>query len=310
MRHTTLTRLIISAAALGLHANGLAQSHKDASAPGTTAIQRGGALAELANRSALRAYAVKMAEGRITADELSDYLVKGGSHQREKTYDRSRDFFVGDNQGSVLRFFINGPRWVEITLPADRLKSLQMLLSVGSDPNLRGPADSVGGENLLSPTLFAAAGNDLEALKLLVAKGGDVEQREDKYAGRYGPALALASRTDVLDFLLSRGANLQFVDENGSNLLLLAVERTLATHQVDKVAWLLARGLSARAPNQWKETAETRAQTLLEQTEERLKAAQALPAGQGEDTADLQTTLKKLLAVRALFAAQRPPGSR
>jgi hypothetical protein len=78
---------------------------------------------------------------------------------------------------------------------------------------------------------------------------------------------------------------------------------------VDKVAWLLARGLSARAPNQWKETAETRAQTLLEQTEERLKAAQALPAGQGEDTADLQITRKKLLAVRALFAAQRPPGS-
>ncbi len=306
MRLIALTPLIIIAAALGLHASGFAQSPKDASAPGASAIRPGGAVAELANRSALRAYAVKMAEGRITADELRDYLVKGGSFQQEKTYDRARDFFVGDHQGSVLRFFIDGPRGFEARLPADRLQSLQILLDVGSDPNLRGPAKSVGGENLLSPTLFAAAGNDLEALKLLVAKGGDIEQREDQYAGRYGPALALATRTDVLDFLLSRGANVRFVDENGSNLLLLAVKRTHAAHQVDKVAWLLARGLSPRAPNRWNETAETQAQALLELAEERLKAAQAAPAGQGEDPAAPLATRKNLLAVRALFAAQRP----
>lgn len=125
-------------------------------APGTTIIRPGGAVAELANRSALRAYAVKMAEGRITADELRDYLVKGGSFQREKTYDRVRDFFVGDYQASVLRFFIDGPRGFETRLPTDRPKSLQILLDVGSDPNLLSAANRVGGESLLSLTLFAA----------------------------------------------------------------------------------------------------------------------------------------------------------
>jgi hypothetical protein len=41
-------------------------------------------------------------------------------------------------------------------LPADRPKSLQILLDVGSDPNLLSAANRVGGESLLSLTLFAA----------------------------------------------------------------------------------------------------------------------------------------------------------
>jgi hypothetical protein len=310
MLTTPLTRLLIGAAALGLQASGLAQEPHAAPSRRVTPVQPGGALAEMTHRSALRAYAVKMAEGRLTADELIDYLAKGGSYQREKSYDRSRAFFVGDGQGSVLRFFIDGPRGSRTPLPGDRLKSLQILLDVGSDPNLQGPAKGVGGEDLLSPTLFAAAGDDLEALKLLVAKGGDIELREDKYAGRYGPALALASRTEVLDFLLNRGANLNFTDENGSNLLLLAVERTQAKHPLDKIAWLLARGLSPRAPNRWHQTAETRAQALLALADERLKAAQGLPADQAVGTAALQANRARLVAVLDLFAAPPPPGNR
>lgn len=305
-----LKRLVIGAAAIGLHAIGLAREPGAAQAPRTTTVQPGGALAELAHRAALRAYAVQMAEGRLTADELSDYLTKGGSYQREKSYDGSRDFFVGDDRGSVLRFFIDGPRGSKTPLPGDRLKSLAILLDLGSDPNLQGPAKGVGGENLLSPTLFAAAGDDLEALKLLVARGGNIELREVKYAGKFGPALALASRTEVLDFLLSRGARLNFTDEDGSNLLLLAVERTRAKHQVEKVAWLLARGLSPRAPNRWKETAETRAQALLALADERLKAAQGLPPDQVGDMAVLQETRAKLLAVLNLLAAPGPSGPR
>lgn len=301
---TTLTRLLIGAAAIGLQVSSLAQG------PDAAAVQPGGALAELAHRAALRAYAAKMAEGRLTAEELRDYLTKGGSYQRKKSYDSSRDFFVGADQGSVLRCFIDGPRPSRIALPGDRLNSLQMLLDVGSDPNLQGPAQAVGGEDLLSPTLFAAAGDDLDALKLLVAKGGNLELREDKYAGRYGPALALASRPEVLDFLASRGADLNFTDENGSNLLLLAVERSRAAHPVDKIAWLLARGLSPRAANRWNETAETRAQALLALADERLKATQGLLAGQGADTAALQATRARLSAMLGLFAAHDPSASR
>ena len=267
------------------------------------AIQPGGALAELANRSALRAYAVKMGEGRITADEVADYLIKGGSYQQDKSYDGVRNFFVGKGQGSVLRHFIDGPGNGERRLPADRLKSLQMLLDVGADPNLQGSSDGVGGENLLSPTLFAAAGNDLGALKLLVAKGGNLALREEKYAGRYGPALALATRADVLDFLLDNGANLAFTDENGNNLLALAVDRNHATDLLGKLRWLMSKGLSPRAPNQRGETAETRAQAALALVEERLKEAderlaQRLREVAAERWPHLQLSAQALQAMR------------
>lgn len=263
--------LIASATAL-LMWQGVCIAQTARTAP-AAAIQPGGALAELANRAALRAYAVKMGEGHISADEVTDYLIKGGSYQREKSYDGVRNFLVGQGQGSVLRFFIEGPGTGERPLPVDRLKSLQVLLDVGADPNLQGPSESVGGENLLSPTLFAAAGNDLGALRLLVAKGGNLALREDKYAGRYGPALALATRADVLDFLLDSGADLAFTDENGNNLLALAVDRNHATNLLGKLSWLLSKGLSPRAPNQRGETAETRARAALALTQERLKEA-------------------------------------
>lgn len=341
MRASPFVLLLISAAAMAWQEGALAQQATDTPlATHDTMIKPGGAIAELANRSALRAYAVKIVDGSITADEVVDYLVKGGSYQREKSYDRVHDFFVGGDQASILRYFIDGPRGVEGRLPVDRLKSLKILLDVGADPNLAGPSNNVGGENLLSPTLFAAAGNDLEALKLLVSKGASLEQREEKYLGMYGPALALATRADVLDFLLDKGAKVDFTDENGSNLLLLAVERTGAPNQVGKIAWLLDRGVSPRAPNQWKDTAETRAKTLLEVWDERLKEnkdrlnlslrelaseswahlqisdqaiqarrreeAQALQAAHNEETAYLQAIQKNLQTALKLFAARHP----
>lgn len=342
MRATTLKLLLIGAAALTGQHSALAQQASSFSNPAqTVTIRPGGAIAELANRSALRAYAVKISEGSITANEMADYLIKGGSYQREKSYDRVHDFFVGSDQGSILRFFIDGPRGVESRLPADRLKSLQLLLDVGADPNLQGPSDSVGGENLLSPTLFAAAGNDLEALKLLIAKGGNLALREEKYAGHYGPALGLATRPDVLDFLLKNGAQPSFTDENGNNFLALAVERNHASHQLEKIGWLLDHGVSPHAANRSKDTAVTRAQAVLDMVAGRLKearehlgqrlleveaeswpglqlsaqavqarrleAAQAAQAAYDEDSAYLQAIQHNMQAALKLFAVHRRP---
>lgn len=243
--------------------------------PENAMLKPGGLLAATLNRSALRAYAEKMADGRITAAELTDYLIKGGSFQRAQRYDRTKDFFVGSAQQSVLRFFIAGPQVESSTLPTERLKCLKLLLDVGSDPNLPGPEDEVGGEDLLSPTLFAAAGNDLPALKLLIAAGGHTELQEKKYAGVYGPALALATRPDVLAFLAQSGADPKFTDGDGNNLLHLSVERIGVAGVVEKFRWLLAQGVSPRSANRWGDSAETRLRDLVGQFDQRLERDRA-----------------------------------
>lgn len=267
--------------------------------PENTAVKPGGFIAETMNRSALRAYAVKMAEGRVTVDELTDYLIKGGSFQKIQSYDRAKDFFVGSSQLSVLRFFIAGPRVDRARLPAERLDCLKLLLDVGSDPNLQGPSSMVGGEDLLSPTLYAAAGNDLDALRLLVARGGNTELREKKYAGMYGPALALASYPEVLTFLVQSGAKPSFTDEDGNNLLHLSVERIGAKNAVEKFRWLLAQGVSPRALNKWGDSAETRLRNLVELFDQRLKQPQE------QLDAELQAAQHQRREVLTLLAAHR-----
>ncbi|GAA6141928.1 hypothetical protein [Hydrogenophaga sp. 5NK40-0174] len=226
-------------------------------------VKPGGALAALKHRSELRDYARKMVQGELSAPEVADYITKGGSYQAARSYDSTRDFLVGAAGGSVLRFFIDGPHVSGTRLPPDRLESLALLLEAGADPNLLSEDSGLLGAAQLSPTLFAAAGNDLPALRLLVAKGGKLDQREQKYAATYGPALALATRSDVLDFLLASGANLGFKDDSGANLMLMTVEQAYGSSVLDRVRWLLAQGVSPLAQDQHGTHAVKRAGELL-----------------------------------------------
>jgi ankyrin repeat protein len=111
---------------------------------------------------------------------------------------------------------------------------VDVLLKHGADPNRGGPAGT---------TALMWAVPDVEKVRLLVARGANVNARSDS---ERTPLLAAASfpRTvDLLRLLLDRGADLRAQDRTGATALALAVRSA----DVEVVRFLVERGLDPNA---------------------------------------------------------------
>ncbi|MGE0310094.1 MAG: hypothetical protein AB7P21_00540 [Lautropia sp.] len=212
--------------------------------------QRGSWFSALFNRSSLAAHAAKMQDGTITAAEVDEYLRMGGSIGQFESYDAVHAFFVGSVPVPVLNLFIRGPFSVQRPLPADRLASLAALLGAGADPNFRIVDYSLFQLSNLSPLNFAAAGDDADAIALLLRHGARTDIVEKGYLRPYGPALALCSQARACDALAASGADLHYVDGDGNSLVHLAANRLVdGASALAKLAWLDRRKLAMNTRN-------------------------------------------------------------
>ena len=138
-----------------------------------------------------------------------------------------------------------------------------LLLAHGADPNVKGQ----WGETAL---MFA---NTAARVKQLVAKGADLEAKDNEHGET--ALMKAASRGDVAvaAALVESGANVNAVDKNGSNALLYSLDRqnnaygdeiaTLPTRRAEITRrLLLAKSLNVNAQNSDGETALMRAVTL------------------------------------------------
>ena len=115
------------------------------------------------------------------------------------------------------------------------LTRLQTLLDGGASPNL---ADPRGGA---TPLMSAAAVGSLEAMRLLLDKGANVNA-----ASTVGATALMWAATDAdkVRLLLSRGADVKAVSQRGRTALFLAAR---SDRSADIVKLLLAAGADARA---------------------------------------------------------------
>lgn len=109
--------------------------------------------------------------------------------------------------------FEAGGRAIDYAVEHNQLEIISFLLSKGVDPN--------GGTD--RPTLiYAAAANKLEAAKLLIEAGADVNARNSSEDGRFTPLIANAKNHGNVDFLrllIENGANLDDVNKHGYTAL-------------------------------------------------------------------------------------------
>ncbi len=169
-------------------------------------VQKGSWATALFNRGRLRSYAKKFSDRTITPDEVRDYVIKGGSVNHYKSYDLIHNFFVTPFTGSILNYFIDGGKLADNReLPAKRLESLKILLNAGASPNTKTKSEAFSFSDM-PPILLASAGNDLEALKILLQYDADLSLTETTYTGPKGPALSLATDEAVIKILIENGA--------------------------------------------------------------------------------------------------------
>lgn len=161
-------------------------------------------LKSLRNRSELRSLAEKMRSGQMKPAETKAYVELGGSLQKYNSYDLLKNFFVAPHDGSILNYFIAGKHSLgSIPTPPNHHQSLKMLLEAGADPNLQGTNNM----DWLSmpPLIFAASGDDLESIKLLVEQGADVHATFKGYVRDY-TALSVTDNNETKALLKSLGA--------------------------------------------------------------------------------------------------------
>ncbi len=216
-------------------------------------ISRGSFIAELWNRSILRAYSQKIVSRTIQPEEVSNYIVKGGNINAFTAYSFMN--IAKPLPDPLVNFFIYADS--AKSLPPDRIKSMELLLSVGADPN-RWTSDSrrslswIG----LPPIHLAALFNDLEALKVLVRFKANLNfMHERSYLGYTGPALMLCTDPNVADFLFANGADPHFRDLEGNNLLHLLVNSSAGKMNISGIKWLIGKKVSPHIKNRSGETA-------------------------------------------------------
>jgi len=170
-------------------------------------VEKGSWVSALINRGSLRSYAKKFSNRTITPDEVRDYISKGGSINHYKSYDLIHNFFVSPFTGSILNYFIDGGKLADIRdLPVKRLESLKILLNAGASPNTKTKSQAFSFSDM-PPILLASAGNDIEALKILLKFNADLSLTETTYTGLKGPAITLATDEDVIKLLIENGAD-------------------------------------------------------------------------------------------------------
>jgi hypothetical protein len=214
----------------------------------------GGWLRALFHRGTLRELSKKIEKGTITPEEVRQYVDAGGSLDRLKSYDALRDFEAGSADVPLLNYFVAAdPRRPP---QAGRIESLEILLSAGADPNRTYAKGVLASRGAIAPTLLAVASDDREALERFLKHRGNLELVHPGYLCDYGPALALAESAEMGEFLLSRGANLSYVDGDGNTLLHKVVRRPapIAVRRT-QAAWLLSKKVPAAAVNRDGQTA-------------------------------------------------------
>jgi ankyrin repeat protein len=107
---------------------------------------------------------------------------------------------------------------------------VDLLLQHGADPNRPGPAGT---------TALMWAVPEVEKVRLLVARGANVNARSDTERTPLLVAASFPGTISVLQLLLDRGADLRAQDRGGSTALALAVRSA----DVDVVRFLVDRGL-------------------------------------------------------------------
>ena len=170
-------------------------------------VEKGSWATALLNRGRLRSYAKKISDRSITPAEVRDYVSKGGSVNHYKSYDLIHNFFVSPFTGSILNYFIDGGKLADNReLPVNRLESLEILLNAGASPNTKTKSDAFSFSDM-PPILLASAGNDIEALKILLKFNADLSLTETTYTGLKGPAISLATDEEVVKLLIENGAD-------------------------------------------------------------------------------------------------------
>lgn len=233
--------------------------------------ERSGFMVAFWNRSTLGEYAKKIEARTITETEMKDYILKGGDIDAFNSYDLVRKFFVGTPERPVLNIFIR--RKAEAEIP-ERLKILKILLEAGADPNLSiGSESSVSGHESLAPVLFATLNDDTDALQLLVKYGADLNLRQKKYLGEFGPAILLVGSIETADFLLAQGFDVKQQSTTGQTLLQQAVNSNLINVKalVELVPWLKKNGVEQIGSDKT-------ARSALKVAEEKLAERKALAA--------------------------------
>lgn len=119
------------------------------------------------------------------------------------------------------------------------INTLQKLLEDGLEPNLTGVENYEGG--LLNT---ACNSNSLEIVKLLLAKGADVNL---KGHGDYTPlmyAAESAKTTEIMELLIEEGADINPIAQDGVNAFIKAIFGVLSdSGSLDAVKLLIGKGM-------------------------------------------------------------------
>lgn len=213
-------------------------------------LERGGLISSLWNRGTLRSLSAKIRNHSVTADEIKEYIAKGGDIDHLRNYDWTRSFFVGDNESPLLNHLILPPpatsTYPAQPRPPDRLQSIRLLLAAGADANLAVPHQGPETWGYLPPVLQATLMGDLEALQMMFEFNARHDVTDSRNGRTYGPALLLASSGPIADFLVAKGADPLALDPEGRTLLQLAFEHSDAINPLEQTRWMLQRGIDPR----------------------------------------------------------------
>lgn len=138
--------------------------------------------------------------------------------------------------------------------------AFQVLLNVGADPAQPG----IDGDTAIH---FAAMANDLEYLRLLLARHIDVDARNGQTGRTPLMAAMMGERERQFEMLLAAGARLNHADNMGNTILHVAAQ----INDAPRVLRLLLQGAPAGARNRQGKTF----QTYLFMTQERLLTIEA-----------------------------------
>ncbi|HYL76718.1 MAG TPA: ankyrin repeat domain-containing protein [Bryobacteraceae bacterium] len=116
---------------------------------------------------------------------------------------------------------------------ANDLAKLESMLKQGASANAKDNHD-------VTPLMYAAAAGSVEAMKLLIDKGADVNARN-----MFESTALIWSATDIkkIKLLLDHGADVNAVSKQGRTTLLLAA---LSDHSADIVRLLIAKGANTK----------------------------------------------------------------
>ncbi len=232
-------------------------------------VERGGFIARMRNRKALRKLSGDIHDRSIRYDQLVEYLQLGGDPTVLSNYvqvtpqwleyndDQALlNYFLVDWQ-SMDRYFELPPYYVSLPLSQmtekraliERLRCLQLLLQNGADPTQSVGSD-IGSQSWeiegKGPALLIASDyGDYEALRLMLAAGADVNFTWQPDSGpAMGPPLAEALDYATAEVIWAFKPDTDYRNDEGLNLLQMAVfSDREAGWVLKRLQWMADKGL-------------------------------------------------------------------